>query len=292
MRFKISIIIPVYNRADLILATLESIENQTFENWECLILDDGSIDSTTLVISEFIKNKSKYFLFNRPENSIKGAPSCRNIGFDLSKGDFIQWFDSDDIMHPTMLEEKVTALIANPKMDFVVAKMDDLINGEIKSNYYNLNSNNLFFDYIRNKVYFFTAGPLFRRSFLLDKKLFNTSIKRHQESEFYFRLLLYNPNFLIINKSLSLRRIHENSIKSTISPKDEKYLFLRLLISYLKSILNLNLNVWDNQLFMYFLKWSRSSIKFFLKYLDFRFLYFGFQLLSFSIVINWKKKFQ
>ncbi|MEN2281289.1 glycosyltransferase family 2 protein [Algoriphagus sp. SE2] len=292
MGFKVSIIIPVFNRADLVLETLESIENQTFKNWECLILDDGSVDSTASVINEFIKDKSKYFLFNRPESSIKGAPSCRNIGFNLSKGDFIQWFDSDDIMHPTMLEEKVTALISNPTLDFVVAKMDDLINGDIKTNYYNLNSDNLIFDYIRNKVYFFTPGPLFRKSFLLDKKLFNTDLKRHQESEFYFRLLLLNPNFLVINKSLSLRRIHDNSIKSTISQKDEKHLFLILLGSYLRSISNFNLSVWNNQLFIYFLKWSRSSIKFFLNYLDFRFLYCGIQLFSYSIVINWKKKFQ
>lgn len=292
MKSKISIIIPVFNRESIILETLESIENQTFKNWECLIIDDGSSDSTISVIKEFIKNKPNFSLHHRPNNIRKGATSCRNIGFNLSKGDFIQWFDSDDIMHPNMLEEKVNVLLSNPLSEFVVAKMDDLVNGNIIKKEYKLISSNLFFDYIRNKVFFFTPGPLFRKTFLINSLLFDSSLSRHQESEFYFRLILRNSKYLTINKSLALRRIHNDSINSNISEKNDKVYFFILLKKYLESILKLNLNIWNEQLFIYFFRWSKSSIKFFLKYRDISFLFFGIQVLGYSIYINWKAKFQ
>lgn len=95
----ISIIIPVYNREKLILRTLKSVKAQSFNNWECLIVDDGSTDYTIQNIERFIGNDERFRLYSRPVDSPKGASSCRNYGITLSNGDLIQFLDSDDLLH-------------------------------------------------------------------------------------------------------------------------------------------------------------------------------------------------
>ncbi|NJM80308.1 MAG: glycosyltransferase family 2 protein [Flavobacterium sp.] len=102
----ISIIIPVFNRQHLIIETLVSIQNQTFQNWECIIVDDGSTDNTVEIISEQIIGDERFHLFKRPTHLKKGPSSCRNYAFSKAKGQFIQFFDSDDIMHPEHLQKK------------------------------------------------------------------------------------------------------------------------------------------------------------------------------------------
>ena len=103
------VIIPIYNRAHLIEETIQSITAQTYTNWECIIVDDGSTDKTEQTIAEYsVKNKNIQF-YKRPDHLVKGANSCRNYGFTLAKGEFINWFDSDDVMQPTFLEERLKA---------------------------------------------------------------------------------------------------------------------------------------------------------------------------------------
>ena len=77
----ISIIIPTFNRAHLILHTLESIKNQTYNEWECIIVDDGSTDNTEDVLKKYIDTDSRFRYFKRPLNHTKGPSSCRNFGF-------------------------------------------------------------------------------------------------------------------------------------------------------------------------------------------------------------------
>ena len=101
----VSIIIPTYNRAHLIGETLDSILAQTYTNWECIIIDDGSSDDTLEVIDNYIKKDNRFQYYRRPVERSKGPNVCRNFGYELSKGEYINWFDSDDVMLPTFLEK-------------------------------------------------------------------------------------------------------------------------------------------------------------------------------------------
>ena len=103
----VSIIIPTYNRANLILETLNSVKLQSYQNWECIIVDDGSTDTSEEVITAFCRMDERFKYYKRPENKPKGANSCRNLGFEYSKGDLINWFDSDDVMFEDFLEKKI-----------------------------------------------------------------------------------------------------------------------------------------------------------------------------------------
>lgn len=106
----VTIIMATYNRAHLIGETLVSIQNQTYPDWECLIVDDGSTDNTFETLKDFIVNDTRFQYFKRPETHQKGLPGCRNFGLDNAKGEFIIFFDDDDIVHPLNLEIGVREL--------------------------------------------------------------------------------------------------------------------------------------------------------------------------------------
>mgnify|MGYP001159700384 FL=1 len=104
MQALVSIIIPCFDREDLLPDTLESVLNQTYTNWECVIVDDHSADATPKIGKEYAARDGRIILVKRPLERPKGAASCRNIGLERTKGKFIQFLDSDDLLHPHKLE--------------------------------------------------------------------------------------------------------------------------------------------------------------------------------------------
>ena len=96
-----SIIIPTYNREDLIISAIESVRNQIFQNWELLIIDDGSTDDTKSKVSSY-KNIDIRIKYHYQSNS--GRSSARNKGIATSKGKFICFLDSDDYFLPNHLQ--------------------------------------------------------------------------------------------------------------------------------------------------------------------------------------------
>jgi len=108
----ITVIVPTYNRADLIGETLESVAAQTFTDWECIVVDDGSTDNTREVVERFIARDPR-FRYVRQENS--SAASARNHGVRLARGEFIAFLDSDDLFTPDRLEWQIAALRNEPR---------------------------------------------------------------------------------------------------------------------------------------------------------------------------------
>lgn len=211
----VSVIIPVYNRATLISETLDSVIRQTYNNWECLVVDDGSEDGTQDLVEEFCNKDGRIRLVRRFREP-KGAPTCRNIGFESSKGSLINWFDSDDIMHEDMITQKVEAVCKEPNYDFVVCRLANFDHDnpdQIEDVSYLLQSNTPFKDYLSFKLRFYTPGPMFKRSFLNKfDQLFIEDLKRNQEGEFFFRALCESSHYQTIEKSLILRRLHNSTI--------------------------------------------------------------------------------
>lgn len=102
----VSIIIPTYNRAHLIGETLDSVLAQTYQNWECIVVDDGSTDGTDEVMAAYMAKDTRFQYHHRPKDRLPGGNAARNYGFEVSKGEYIQWFDSDDLMLPEFINEK------------------------------------------------------------------------------------------------------------------------------------------------------------------------------------------
>lgn len=219
----VSLIIPCYNAEAYVEEMLVSIQAQTFANWECIIVDDHSTDNSQAIIRDFKTEDNRFKLFNRPESKPKGGNSCRNYGFTLAEGEFINWIDADDILHPDFIGEKISVILAEPTLDFVISQTSHFNNNfdhhkinEYSPSYTVFKSEDTLTDYVIGKIIFFTFGPMWRKTFLEDKELFDESIYILQEWEFYIRLLLLNPKFEVIDKPLYFHRRHVSSITGNI----------------------------------------------------------------------------
>jgi glycosyltransferase involved in cell wall biosynthesis len=278
-----SIIIPIFNRGNLLKYTLDSVLNQTYSNWECILVDDGSTDDTLAIIKNYVLFDSRFKFYKRPFYIKKGANSCRNYGFSKISGEFVQWFDSDDLMMLSMIEEKISKIIFD-QSDFVISRLgffkndfdnyfiDDRITIESKST-------NLPFDFFSGKFWFQTSQPLFKKSFLSSqKKLFNIKLNRNQETELFVRLLIQNPKLSYLNDVLILQRIHVNSISGNYDSlvQSKKYLidFPAYKLLYI-SFLNTSFHTIEVELF--FKKYFNSCLNkmYFNFYTMFDLLLFG-----------------
>ncbi|HEU4790433.1 MAG TPA: glycosyltransferase [Flavobacterium sp.] len=212
----ISIIIPTYNRAHLISETLDSIVAQTYPYWECIVVDDGSTDNTADVLAKYIEKDNRFQYHQRPIDRIKGPNPCRNYGFELSKGEFIKWFDSDDIMLPNLLEKQILSFEKNVDVSVCKLKYYDFSSGIfIKENV--IFSKYLIEDYFTGKIAFYVSGPIWKRRFLEKQiDLFDESITNLDDWDFNLRMLYQNPVIKFIDESLIEYRIHENSLSLEI----------------------------------------------------------------------------
>lgn len=110
----VSIIMPVYNGEKYIKEAIESIINQTYSNWELLIVDDGSTDNTASIIKEFNDSRIKYMYQKN-----QGPSAARNKGLDLAEGNYIAFIDADDMYVNEKLEKQVAYLEENSDVDIV-----------------------------------------------------------------------------------------------------------------------------------------------------------------------------
>jgi len=214
----ISILIPNYNRAKLIIETLESIQKQTYDEWECIIVDDGSTDDSVDVIQDFIKEDQRFLLLKRPINLCKGASSCRNYAFSFSKGNFIQFFDSDDIMHPNHLKEKIENIHGK---DFIICKLlefqnefDAVLLKKDSSDHLNLEEN-VFEAFVTGLFPMMMVAPMWKKSSLLPHMPIREDLTILEDHELYARVLSSKVSFAVINKALIYYRVGGLSLMNT-----------------------------------------------------------------------------
>ena len=117
---KISIVIPMYNVEKFLRRCLDSVQNQTFSDWQAICVDDGSPDKSGEIAEEYAA-RDKRFLVVHKENG--GLSDARNFGTELAKGQFVLYLDSDDFIHPQTLEILYNSAVDN-NADMVVFKFD------------------------------------------------------------------------------------------------------------------------------------------------------------------------
>jgi glycosyltransferase involved in cell wall biosynthesis len=211
----VSIIIPTYNRATLIIDTLKSIELQSYKNWECIVIDDHSDDNTEYIVKDFIKDKKRFQFHKRPISMKKGANSCRNFGFQKSQGEFIQWFDSDDLMSLNFLKIKMNTFKANPNINYNICGFSLFNkNGILRTYISDIEPTNILYNYAKRNIKLNTPSIMFKRPLVLPYS-FNPWLSRAQDLDFIFNVLTSGKaKGIIIKQSLTKVRIHENSISA------------------------------------------------------------------------------
>lgn len=235
----VSIIIPTFNRSHLIGETLDSIIAQTYQNWECIVVDDDSTDYSLELLECYCEKETRIKYYQRPSNKPKGANACRNYGFELSEGEFINWFDSDDLMVPEFIERKLDGFKSNT--DIVISKSifinenAEIMGKEIRTK----NSVNLLEDFITLKISWYLPDPMYRKKFFADKKMFDEHLLKGQDRDFHIRRLLENPNINFLNDYLTKYRQTDNSISQDFNENTIKTLYFAT-NKLIKALLPLN----------------------------------------------------
>jgi len=226
MNPKVHILLATYNRSHLLPETLDSILNQTYTHWKCIIVDDNSEDNTSDVIREYQKRDSRFSYFLKREEYKKGLSGTRNYSLDiaLEKGaNFIQFFDDDDIMHPRKLELQINPLLQDETLDLSICcyrKFTDknIIEFDLdraNDNSCNIKTNNLTKAFFTNQINLNSLGPLWRARKLKSYR-FNEDLNYAEEGEFYSRIFLNEElKHYPVNEILFWYRKHPEALTST-----------------------------------------------------------------------------
>ena len=129
----VSVIVPVYNAAEYLEYTIQSVIDQTYTSWELLLIDDGSKDNSVEIINRFSDNK-KIFLLQHPGGVNLGVSKTRELGIERAKGKYISFLDADDVFYPDKLRNQLEIFSAQSEVILVHSKVRILNNSELEFN--------------------------------------------------------------------------------------------------------------------------------------------------------------
>jgi glycosyltransferase involved in cell wall biosynthesis len=203
----VSVIIPTHNRADLLPRAIKSVFNQTYDNYEIIVVDDGSTDDTGTVVKALCDDYDERLRFIRQIN--QGSCAARNHGLRLAKGEFVLFLDSDDLIAPDKLALQVEQIKRYPNVDFSIGKSvwvesdgktiaekqlpepkEDFVTSQIESSW------------------FLISAPLWRRSSLDMIGPWDERLPGGQDWEFHVRALLYGLNVSRCEEAIDYCRLH------------------------------------------------------------------------------------
>ena len=223
--FLISIVIPVYNAEKYLGGCLNSIQNQTYKNFEVILVNDGSIDHSETICKEFVEVDTRFRYFLKVNG---GASSARNFGLDHVTGDFITFIDADDWVDENHLEVLINNIKEN-NSDMAVSsikKFDNVSSFEFRvySNQekYLLNYNKLNreeFLVILPKLihasnsYKIAVSKLFKKELVSDVR-FDESIIYGEDLEFFFKLYVNINSISYVDEVTYIYRLHDESSSS------------------------------------------------------------------------------
>ncbi|MDR7342974.1 glycosyltransferase involved in cell wall biosynthesis [Pantoea alhagi] len=217
----ISVVIPTYNRADIILKTLNSVLNQTWRNIEVFVVDDASTDNTAEVMAS-VKDERVHFI-QLPQNS--GGTRPRNEGIERSSGEFIALLDSDDEWVPEKLEKQLAYLRQQPGKNRVcmTAKYNKRPEG------LHLRRNKDLKKYASIMEFLLLGNDFQTSTLLLDAEIaklaqFDPMLRKHQDWDFALRLQERGASFLYLDLPLTIYDDSDSTARISSDGKRDKSL--------------------------------------------------------------------
>lgn len=212
MDFKVSVILPVFNRENLVVRTLESILKQNHRPLELIVVDNNSTDSSFKTIENYFNHlkPEKELTLKLLSESNPGACAARNKGLKDATGDFAIFFDSDDTMRPSLIEEAVAAMSENPSADIVCWPVCiHLLNGATRTPPFSLK--NPFDNHVIHAL-LRPQGYMAKKKIFTDSGGWNENLRGWNDWELGIRILLRQPKIIGIEKVLSDIFSQEDSI--------------------------------------------------------------------------------
>jgi glycosyltransferase involved in cell wall biosynthesis len=197
----VSIIIPTFNSSKHIKATLNSVLSQTYSNWECILVDDGSIDLTETISINYQEKDNRFQLYKRPEDLPKGPSSARNYGVTKAKGEYVIFLDADDLLATTCLENRVAQFKQNQNCDFLVFQMERFFNEpdfSKKEIVVEQDKNRVLESFIQLHGQWPITAPIYKTNFF-KTICFNTNLVVFEDLEVAIKAIMQATDFKIYN---------------------------------------------------------------------------------------------
>ena len=209
----VSVIIPCYNQARFLKDSVGSVLSQTYVNWECIIIDDGSTDDCKIVAENLCKKDRRIRYIYQTNRGLSGA---RNSGLREAKGDFIQLLDADDVIAQNKFEMQLSCVEGN---DVIVShhtmftdSIDNTFENVFSRSKYDLTREGILYSF-GLKFVFPPHAALIRKSFLDTHKIrFEETVSAREDWLFWCDLILSNAKFIETADILAYYRVHPHSM--------------------------------------------------------------------------------
>jgi glycosyltransferase involved in cell wall biosynthesis len=216
----VSVIIPTYNRSKYICDCIDSVLDQSYQEFEIILIDDGSTDNTREIIQNKYKfeKRLKYIYQNNQERS-----AARNKGIEESSGEYLAFLDSDDLWHQDKLLMQVTILEKHPTVDMVVTWwniFDD--DGNILQEVYYPETKDIqsgiFSELMVYSNRIGSPTPIIRKSAITGKKLFSDNLTMGEDWEFWTRISI-RGKVELVPEIMAYHRVHQNNSEVSMSSR-------------------------------------------------------------------------
>jgi glycosyltransferase involved in cell wall biosynthesis len=239
----VSIVVPNFNRASIICETLDSVAKQSYSNWECIIVDDGSTDDSESVIRAYCEKDARFKYFSR--NRIpKGAPTCRNIGLEKSCGEYVIFLDSDDLLASWCLEKRIQIIEQHSNNDlWVFPTVHFIFTPEDSPFRWNIMHKNIgdLARFIMHDNPWCVTGPIWRKEVISKLRGFDENALCWQDWELHIRMLINRYKYFKADDNMVdayYRKGHQDNNHS-ISSKNNNTQFLNFRIQIFQDFFRL-----------------------------------------------------
>ncbi len=220
----ISVIVPCFNQAQFLDECLQSVLDQTYQNWECIIVNDGSSDDTEEIANKWSKNDERIkYIYKENE----GLSSARNLGVKISLGEFIYFIDSDDSLNGNgVFDLFISNLTEN--IDFICADLQEIfIDKTVTEHYFTLGyernrileNENILEDFLLKKFPVIACNKLISKNLLLKNSIFFREGILHEDELFALDLCI-NSNKVLVLKEITYNYNRKNATSITRESKN------------------------------------------------------------------------
>jgi glycosyltransferase involved in cell wall biosynthesis len=222
----VAIITPTKNRLKLLCEVMDSVQRQSFDAWEHIIVDDGSDDGTAEEVARRAAADPRIRYLRRPAEKA-GANVCRNIGVAESHAELIIFLDSDDLLRPQCLERRVEIMTRNSTLDFTVFRAGVFVKsaGDLTRLYHAQNPGDDLLRFLAHECVWEISGPIWRRTFLMQIGCFDETLLSMQDLEMHVRALSARAKYVCFSDVDHDIRSHDDGTNTSIRHyKDPAYI--------------------------------------------------------------------
>ena len=217
MKPEISVIIPLYNKENIINQCVDSILSQSFENFELIIVNDGSTDNSLEIVKSIHDDRIRII-----EQKNGGPSKARNTGVKKANGDWIYFIDADDEMLSGTLNHFIRLINNNPNIELFCGEVVIKTSKEkyIAKTYKDCIISNPFKAFVKNQLIQYTGSSVFKKKLSLNF-LFNENLRRYEDYECLFRMYKNNKIYITHYQVVQINTLYASASHARKSIQDD-----------------------------------------------------------------------